>query len=140
MILTVAELRQYIETEETDAVLEMKLQALESAIQRYTNNDFKRCLTAEGEYPADIKKGIVDMMQWDLTHFGRSVRIQNLVETAQCLPISYWLVTNDRKTLDFRAFGTMQALIETSKCQKTLETQRFPGFFYTQNSVWTVRF
>lgn len=68
MILTVAELRQYIETEETDAVLEMKLQALESAIQKYTNNDFKRCLTAEGEYPADIKKGIVDMMQWDLTH------------------------------------------------------------------------
>ena len=68
MILTVAELRQYIETEETDAVLEMKLQALESAIQKHTNNDFKRCLTAEGEYPADIKKGIVDMMQWDLTH------------------------------------------------------------------------
>ena len=71
MILTVAELRQYIETEETDAVLEMKLQALESAIQRYTNNDFKRCLTAEGEYPADIKKGIVDMMQWDLTHWAK---------------------------------------------------------------------
>ncbi len=32
------------------------------------------------------------------------------METAQCLSISYWLVTNDRKTLDFRAFGTMQAL------------------------------
>lgn len=111
-------------------MLEMKLQALESAIQRYTNNDFKRCLTAEGEYPADIKKGIVDMMQWDLTHFGRSVRIQNLVETAQCLPISYWLVTNDRKTLDFMAFGTMQALIYSNIVFKSPRSTGFRAFLF----------
>ncbi len=41
MILTVAELRQYIETEETDQALEAKLQALELLIRGYTNNNFQ---------------------------------------------------------------------------------------------------
>ena len=66
MIVTVAELKQFIDTNEPDAVLEAKLQALESAIQAYTNNDFKRCMTSDGEYPADIKMGIVNLMKWEL--------------------------------------------------------------------------
>ena len=41
MILTVAELRQYISTEETEQVLEGKLQALELLIRAYTNNNFQ---------------------------------------------------------------------------------------------------
>lgn len=41
MILTVAELRQYITTDEEDAVLEAKLQALELLIRAYTNNNFQ---------------------------------------------------------------------------------------------------
>lgn len=41
MIMTVAELRQFITTEETDQVLEAKLQALELSIRRYTNNNFQ---------------------------------------------------------------------------------------------------
>lgn len=41
MILTVAELRQYITTDETDQVLEAKLQALELLIRAYTNNNFQ---------------------------------------------------------------------------------------------------
>ena len=41
MILTVAELRQYITTDETDHVLEAKLQALELLIRAYTNNNFQ---------------------------------------------------------------------------------------------------
>ena len=98
MILTVAELRQYIETEEADAVLEMKLQALESAIQKYTNNDFKRCLTAEGEYPADIKKGIVDMMQWDLTHRGK-VGIAS--ETLSRHSVTYFDMGADNSAMGF---------------------------------------
>jgi hypothetical protein len=40
MLLTVEELRQYITTEETDQVLEARLQALELSIRRYTNNNF----------------------------------------------------------------------------------------------------
>ncbi len=41
MIMTVAELRQHIATEETDQVLEEKLQALELLIRAYTNNNFQ---------------------------------------------------------------------------------------------------
>lgn len=41
MIMTVAELRQYITTDETDPVLEARLQALELAIRAYTNNNFQ---------------------------------------------------------------------------------------------------
>lgn len=41
MILTVDELRQYITTDETDQVLEAKLQALELLIRAYTNNNFQ---------------------------------------------------------------------------------------------------
>ena len=40
MLLTVEELRRYITTEETDQVLEAKLQALELSIRKYTNNNF----------------------------------------------------------------------------------------------------
>ena len=41
MILTVSELREYITTEETDEMLEAKLQALELLIRAYTNNNFQ---------------------------------------------------------------------------------------------------
>lgn len=41
MIMTVAELRQFIETDEEDQVLEAKLQALELLIRAYTNNNFQ---------------------------------------------------------------------------------------------------
>ena len=68
MLMTVAELRRYINTEEDDQVLEAKLQALESSIQGYTNNDFKRHLTAEGEYPMDVKMGAVNLMKWELNN------------------------------------------------------------------------
>ena len=41
MIMTVAELRRFIQTEEDDPVLEAKLQALELSIRAYTNNNFQ---------------------------------------------------------------------------------------------------
>ena len=41
MIMTVAELRRYVETDETDQVLEVRLQALEGIIREYTNNNFQ---------------------------------------------------------------------------------------------------
>ena len=68
MIMTVAELRQFVETDKEDQVLEAMLQALELSIKGYTNNDFKRCLTAEGEYPTDVKMGVVNLMKWELTN------------------------------------------------------------------------
>jgi len=41
MILTVAELRKYITTDDEDRVLEARLQALELLIRAYTNNNFQ---------------------------------------------------------------------------------------------------
>ena len=42
MIISVEELKQYITTTETDAVLEAKLQALELSIRGYTHNNFQQ--------------------------------------------------------------------------------------------------
>ena len=67
MLMKVEELRKYITTDETDEVLTAKLEALERSIQGYTNNDFKRHLTVEGEYPMDVKMGVVNLLKWDLT-------------------------------------------------------------------------
>ena len=42
MIMTVAEFRQLVATDETDQALEVKLQALELSIRGYTNNNFQK--------------------------------------------------------------------------------------------------
>ena len=65
MIMTIAELRQFIDTDKEDQVLEAMLQALELYIQGYTSNDFKRHLIS-GEYPMDVKMGVVNLMKWEL--------------------------------------------------------------------------
>lgn len=44
MIMTVAELRQFVTTEETDQALAARLQALELLIRGYTNNNFQKRL------------------------------------------------------------------------------------------------
>lgn len=41
MIMTVSEFRQFVETDETDAALEARLQALELFIRGYTHNSFQ---------------------------------------------------------------------------------------------------
>lgn len=41
MIMSVAELRQFVTTDETDQALEARLQALELLIRAYTNNNFQ---------------------------------------------------------------------------------------------------
>lgn len=41
MLLTIAELRRFVETDEEDQALEAKLQALELMIRAYTNNNFQ---------------------------------------------------------------------------------------------------
>lgn len=68
MIMTVEELRQYVTTDETDQGLALRLQALERAIQGYTNNNFRQYKNAEGviEYPADIKLGVINLLKWDM--------------------------------------------------------------------------
>lgn len=41
MIMTVEQLKTFIQTDEADAILEAKLQALEILIRKYTNNNFQ---------------------------------------------------------------------------------------------------
>lgn len=65
MIMTVDELKKFVQTDDVDQVLEAKLQALELLIQGYTNNDFKRHLTDDGQYPMDVKMGVVNLMKWE---------------------------------------------------------------------------
>lgn len=72
MILTVEEVRQLINTNETDQGLELRLQALETMIQGYTNNNFNR-YKENGVivYPADIKMGVIGLLKWDITLRGK---------------------------------------------------------------------
>lgn len=66
MILTVDELRQYVNTEETDAILINRLEGMRLMIQRYCNNDFSRVVDESGAWPADIKMGVVNLIRWEL--------------------------------------------------------------------------
>lgn len=43
MIIPIEELRRYITTNETDTFLAAKMSAIESAIRKYTNNNFQIC-------------------------------------------------------------------------------------------------
>ena len=68
MIMTVDELRQFITTDKTDQELLLMLQALERSIQGKTQNNFRKYMVdGEIQYPADIKLGVVRLIEWDLT-------------------------------------------------------------------------
>ena len=64
MLMTVEELRKYINTEETDEVLAARLSALELTIRNYTNNTFTK--NGVVEYPADVKLAAVNILKWQL--------------------------------------------------------------------------
>lgn len=67
MVMTVAELRKFIETDEQDEMLELRLEAFENIVQKYTNNNFHE-YKVDGVvvYPSDIKMGVVNLMKWEL--------------------------------------------------------------------------
>ena len=97
MIISVEDAKKFITTTESDEVLEAKLQALELMIQGYTNNNFKRCLI-DGEYPADVKMGVVNMLQWDLENRNK-VGIQS--ETLSRHSVTYYNMDGDISTMGF---------------------------------------
>ena len=98
MIMTVAELRQFIETDESDQVLEAKLQALELSVHGYTNNNFKRHLTPEGEYPMDVKMGVVNLMKWEL---GNRDKVGVQSETISRHSVTYFNMDGDNSIMGF---------------------------------------
>lgn len=82
MIMTVAELKQFIATDEANKVLEAKLQALELLIRAYTNNNFQnRGYRVE----ADIRGGV--FMSESLIPFavGDTVMISQSDLQSDCL-------------------------------------------------------
>ena len=73
MILTLEELRQFIEIDEPDSVLEARLQALEVGIHGYTGNNFRRVLANNGgQYPMDVKLGVANVLKWQLRNEAAS--------------------------------------------------------------------
>lgn len=84
MIMTVAELRQFVTTDEEDQALEARLQALELLIRAYTNNNFQqRGFRVE----ADIRGGV--FMSESLIPFavGDTVMISQSDLQSDCLCI-----------------------------------------------------
>lgn len=67
MLMTVAELRQFVNTDETDEALEFRIQALESFICKFTNNSFQNRETGVVEFPPDVKMGAINLLKWDFT-------------------------------------------------------------------------
>lgn len=65
MLMTVAELRQFVNTDETDKVLEFRIQALESFICKFTNNSFVNRETGVVEFPPDVKMGAINLLKWE---------------------------------------------------------------------------
>ena len=98
MIISVAEVKKYIATALDDSVLEAKLQALELQVQRYTNNDFKRHMTEDGEYPMDVKMGVINMLNWDLQNRDK-VGIQS--ESISRHSVTYFNMDGDNSTMGY---------------------------------------
>lgn len=98
MILTVEELRKYITTDEEDSVLEAKLEALELSIQGYTNNDFKRHKTDAGEYPMDVKMGVVNLMKWELNNRDK---VGVASESISRHSVTYFDMSKDNSAMGF---------------------------------------
>lgn len=73
MILTVEELRKYIETAETDDVLNTWIEAVTNTIHNYTHNSFQKYMV-DGviNYPADVKMGVINLLKWELTMRDKS--------------------------------------------------------------------
>lgn len=72
MLMSVAELRQFVDTEEDDRLLEARLKALELSIRAYTNNNFQR---TSYRRDADIVGGLFCVEALTPFHEGETVQI-----------------------------------------------------------------
>jgi len=103
MIMTAAELRQHIKTQESDQALEARLRALEISIKNHTNNSFSRVLEENGgEWPDDIRMGVIRLIQWDM---GAGQKVGIASET-----LSRHAVTYESTTAENTAMGYPKAL------------------------------
>lgn len=99
MILTVEELRRHIETDESDDVLTMRLEAMEQMVQGYTHNNFRKYM-ADGviAYPADVKLGVVNLLKWE-TNNRDKVGVAS--ESISRHSVTYFDMTGDNSTMGY---------------------------------------
>ena len=99
MLMTIDELRIFLDTSESDEVLGAKLQALENLIHGYTNNNFKRVLEKySGEYPMDVKLGAVNLLKWETANRDKA-GISS--ETISRHSVSYADMTDDNSSMGY---------------------------------------
>ena len=99
MIVTVTELRQHVDTELEDQVLEAMLQALGLSIHGYTNNNFKRVLERNnGEYPMDVKMGVINLMKWELNNRDK---VGVASESISRHSVTYFDMSGDNSTMGY---------------------------------------
>lgn len=72
MIISVEEMKRYINTDEDDQALGARLQALESLIRRYTNNNFQ---VRAFRHTADIREGAFHVTTQPLFRVGDTVEV-----------------------------------------------------------------
>ena len=72
MIVSISEFRQFMQTDETDAVLEMRLKALEHMIRGYTNNNFQ--VRGTGRV-ADVVAGLFTLEALNPYEIGDTLQI-----------------------------------------------------------------
>lgn len=99
MIVTVEELRQHVDTAMEDQALEAMLQALELSIHGYTNNNFKRVLEKNnGQYPMDVKMGVINLMKWEFTSRDK---VGVASESISRHSVTYFDMTGDNSTMGY---------------------------------------
>lgn len=72
MLVSVDELRQFVETDKPDQELEFRILALESFICKHTNNEFIDRNTKEKNYPPDVKLGAINILKWQIQNEERN--------------------------------------------------------------------
>ena len=104
MIMTPEELRRYVDTDEPDELLIGRLDAIETALKGYTANNFTRVLQENGgEWPADIRMGVVKMIKWDM---GTGEKVGIASES-----ISRHSVTYESQTAESTSSGYPKSLL-----------------------------
>lgn len=99
MILTVEELRQFVQTDEPDDMIALRLEAVERMIHGYTGNNFKE-FEVDGVivYPADVKLGAVSLLRWELAHRDK---VGVASESISRHSVTYFDMTGDNSTMGF---------------------------------------
>lgn len=100
MIISVDELKQFVSTDETDQALEFRIQALESFICKYTNNDFVNRKTGEKDFPPDVKMGAINVLKWE---YSQRDKIGISSETISRHSVTYANIADSEKNNGYPA-------------------------------------